>query len=104
MRSVIGGRRTRWLLGAVLVSAGTLLQQSSVYAQDAEGTTQVVEASSGFIEQAAPIITNPAVAAVLIAAGVLLLLADLFTAGFGLAGMLGIGLLAVFFWGHYHAG
>ncbi|MGD9510986.1 MAG: NfeD family protein, partial [Geminicoccaceae bacterium] len=49
-------------------------------------------------------VTTPAVAVILIAAGALLLLADLFTAGFGVAGILGLGLLVLFFWGHYVAG
>jgi membrane-bound serine protease (ClpP class) len=63
-----------------------------------------VEMSSEFTERAVGVITNPVVAVLLITFGVLLLLTDLFTAGFGLAGLLGIGLLAVFFWGHYDAG
>jgi membrane-bound serine protease (ClpP class) len=44
------------------------------------------------------------VASLLIIAGVLILIADLFVEGFGLGGVAGLGLLALFFWGHYLAG
>ncbi len=103
MNSVVSGRGYRWMLGALLLLAGIALQRTPVHAQEAEGAP-ALEVRAGLTETAAEIITNPAVSVVLIAAGVLLLLADLFTAGFGVAGILGLGLLAIFFWGHYHAG
>jgi membrane-bound serine protease (ClpP class) len=136
MRSVISGRRFRWLLGALLVVTGITLHQSTAHAQDAARPGAPVEerrsidlgaaASDALVSrdaedtgvQGAPalgsrsdlagrvseFVATPAVAVILIAAGVLLLLADLFTAGFGVAGILGLGLLALFFWGHAHAG
>jgi membrane-bound serine protease (ClpP class) len=50
------------------------------------------------------VLTNPAVASLLVALGVLLILADVYTGGFGAVGLAGIGLLALFFWGHALAG
>ena len=89
MRSVVSGRRYRWLLGALLVVAGIALHQSPIQAQDAGRpdsvveapvpAAPVVEAPTSFEERAVEVITNPVVAALLIATGVLLLLADLFT-------------------------
>jgi membrane-bound serine protease (ClpP class) len=49
-------------------------------------------------------ITEPAVSSLLIIAGVLIIIADLFVEGFGLGGVAGLGLLALFFWGHSLAG
>jgi membrane-bound serine protease (ClpP class) len=55
-------------------------------------------------EQLVRVLTAPAVAGLLVAIGLLLLLADLLTAGFGVVGVVGIGMLALFFWGHMLAG
>jgi membrane-bound serine protease (ClpP class) len=49
-------------------------------------------------------LTNPWVAALLIAVGVLGLLSEALTPGFGVAGTVGLGSLALFFWAHYLAG
>jgi membrane-bound serine protease (ClpP class) len=49
-------------------------------------------------------LVTPAVAGLLFALGLLLVLADLVSAGFGLTGLLGVGLLALFFWAHMLAG
>lgn len=49
-------------------------------------------------------LTNPWVAALLIALGVFGLLVELFTPGFGLPGSLGLAALALFFWSHHLAG
>ncbi|MDF3016662.1 MAG: hypothetical protein K0R44_1887 [Thermomicrobiales bacterium] len=49
-------------------------------------------------------ITDPVVSSLLITAGVLILIADLFVEGFGIGGIVGLTLLALFFWGHFLAG
>ncbi len=49
-------------------------------------------------------LTNPWVAALLIAVGALGLLVEMFTPGFGVPGTLGLASLALFFWAHYLAG
>ena len=64
----------------------------------------VREQQLSLAEQIVRVLTSPAIAGLLVALGLLLLLADLLTAGFGLAGTVGIGLLALFFWGHMLAG
>lgn len=64
----------------------------------------VIETSPSLAEQLVRFITDPAVASLLIIAGILILIADLFVEGFGLGGVLGLGLLALFFWGHALAG
>lgn len=125
MSIVMRTRRSRWWLAAILLVTGIVLHQSPVAAQDAgrpDATLDVQASDRGapdgvavngasapameadLVERIANVVTNPAVAVLLIAGGVLLVLVDLFTAGFGLAGLLGIGLLALFFWGHAVAG
>jgi membrane-bound serine protease (ClpP class) len=64
----------------------------------------VVETSPRLAENVVRFLTNPIVASLLISIGVLLILIDFFTAGFGLAGTVGLVLLGTFFWGHYIAG
>lgn len=49
-------------------------------------------------------LTEPWVAALLIAAGALGLLIEMFTPGFGIPGTVGLASLALFFWSHYLAG
>lgn len=49
-------------------------------------------------------LTNPWVAALLIAVGALGILVEMFTPGFGVPGTLGLASLALFFWAHYLAG
>jgi membrane-bound serine protease (ClpP class) len=64
----------------------------------------VVEMEPSLAERFVRFITDPAVSTLLIAGGVLLLIADFFVEGFGIAGMAGLGALALFFWGHFLAG
>jgi membrane-bound serine protease (ClpP class) len=64
----------------------------------------LVETAPSLAERAVRFVTDPVVASLLIAAGVLLIVADAFVAGFGLLGAAGLGLLALFFWGHALAG
>ena len=55
-------------------------------------------------EEVVRFLTGPAIASLLISAGFLLIMADLLGGGIGLAGGAGLGLLAIFFWGHMLAG
>lgn len=64
----------------------------------------VTETSPSLAEQAVRFITDPAIATILIILGVLLLIGDFFVEGFGIAGAVGLALLALFFWGHVLAG
>lgn len=85
-------------------ATGVVADRAGLLAATGLAGAPVVETSPGLAEQAVRFLTSPVVASLLIALGVLLLLADFFTAGFGLAGIAGLGLLAVFFWGHFLAG
>ncbi len=55
-------------------------------------------------ERVVRFLTHPVVASLLTSLGVVLILADVYTAGFGLLGGAGIALLALFFWGHMLVG
>ncbi len=69
---------------------------------EAEGLTGVtlVQIDISFSERLVRFITNPAVAGILISLGFLGLLAELTSPGFGVPGIAGLLLLALFFWGH----
>jgi membrane-bound serine protease (ClpP class) len=73
---------------------------------DAAGLSGAVvrETSPALAEQLVRFLTSPVVAGLLIAAGFLLLLADLIAGGGGLGTVAGLALLGVFFWGHMLAG
>jgi membrane-bound serine protease (ClpP class) len=64
----------------------------------------VHDTSPALAENIVRFLTNPVVASLLIAAGLLLILGGLLGDGTGLASAAGLGLLAVFFWGHMLAG
>jgi membrane-bound serine protease (ClpP class) len=49
-------------------------------------------------------LTNPIVASLLVSLGFLLILADIFSGGFGAIGGVGLLLFGLFFWGHFLAG
>ena len=78
-------------LGEVLAAAGL-------------ANAPVIDTGPSLAEQLVRFITDPAISSLLIAAGVLILIADLFVEGFGIGGVFGLGLLALFFWGHFLAG
>ncbi len=105
-----------------LVEAGRLLTLTAAEARQrgyAEGIVQNLEAALGvaglndadvrittpsLAENVVRFLTNPVIASLLFSLGLLLLIGDVFTEGFGLAGIAGLTLLIVFFWGHYLAG
>jgi membrane-bound serine protease (ClpP class) len=64
----------------------------------------VIETDPSLAERVVRFITDPAMATILITLGVLLLIGDFLVEGFGLAGLAGLTLLALFFWGHFLAG
>lgn len=57
-----------------------------------------------FAEQLVRFLTNPLVAGLLLLGGFLLIVGDFFSGGLGFAAAAGVGLLAIFFWGHMLAG
>lgn len=64
----------------------------------------VLETDIRLAERLVRVLTNPAIASLLISLGSLMILIDLFTAGFGVVGAIGIGMIGAFFWGHFLAG
>ena len=64
----------------------------------------VVETAPSPAERVVRFLTDPVVASLLITIAVLLIISDFFVEGFGVAGAVGLGLLAAFFWGHFLAG
>ncbi len=64
----------------------------------------VVHYTTRWIDAAVGVLTSPWVAALLITLGVLGLIVEVLTPGFGVPGILGLGFLGLFFWAHYLAG
>ncbi len=67
-------------------------------------TAEIEETNIRLAERLVRVLTNPAIASLLISIGTLLILIDVFTAGFGIVGAVGAGMIATFFWGHFLAG
>lgn len=99
-----------------LLTLTTQQAQTVGYVDGVGATLNEVLAAAGLgdatVETTAPslaegvvrFLTSPAVASLLISLGVVLILADVYTTGFGLLGGAGIALLALFFWGHMLVG
>ena len=64
----------------------------------------IVNTSMGIAERAARLITDPVIASLLMIIGLLLIVGDFLVEGVGVPAVVGVGLLAVFFWGHLVAG
>lgn len=64
---------------------------------------EVVTVSPLWAERIVRFVTNPALASILMTVGLLGLLVEIRTPGFGLPGLIGLSCLALFFWGHYIA-
>ncbi len=62
---------------------------------------QVRPATPHWAEQLVRLLTHPVVSSLLISLGMLGIMVELRTPGFGIAGGVGIGSLALFFWGHW---
>lgn len=67
---------------------------------DLEGAERIVLAPN-WAEQLVRFITHPIVSSLLMTVGMLGIIIEIRTPGFGLPGALGIGSLALFFWGHW---
>jgi membrane-bound serine protease (ClpP class) len=83
---------------------GVAADRAAVLAAAGLANAAVIETELSPAERFVRFITEPAVSSLLIIAGVLIIIADLFVEGFGLGGAAGLGLLAFFFWGHSLAG
>lgn len=83
---------------------GVAANRAEVLASAGLANARVIETEPSLAERFARFITDPVISSLLIIAGVLILIADLFVEGFGIGGVAGLGLLALFFWGHSLAG
>jgi membrane-bound serine protease (ClpP class) len=83
---------------------GVVANRAELLAAAGLANSPVIETEPSLAERFVRFITDPVVSSLLITAGVLILIADLFVEGFGIGGLAGLGLLALFFWGHYLAG
>jgi membrane-bound serine protease (ClpP class) len=83
---------------------GVTANRGEVLAAAGLAKAPVIETEPSLAERFVRFITDPVVSSLLITAGVLILIADLFVEGFGIGGLAGLGLLALFFWGHFLAG
>jgi membrane-bound serine protease (ClpP class) len=83
---------------------GVAANRAEVLAAAGLGEAPVIETEPSLAERVVRVITDPVVSSLLIIAGVLILIADLFVEGFGIGGLAGLGLLGLFFWGHFLAG
>jgi membrane-bound serine protease (ClpP class) len=83
---------------------GVAENRAEVLAAAGLADAPVIETEPSLAERFVRFITDPVVSSLLITAGVLILIADLFVEGFGIGGLVGLGLLALFFWGHFLAG
>lgn len=83
---------------------GVVADRAELLAATGYGDARVIETEIRPAERLVRFLTSSLVASLLFSVGSLLILIDLFTAGFGVAGLVGIGMLAAFFWGHFLAG
>ncbi len=78
-------------------------RQELLRATELEGAT-IKEVRPSPAENLVRFLTNPLVASLLVSLGFVLILVDLYTAGFGIIGGVGLLLFVAFFWGHFLAG
>src|SRR5918993_680732 len=83
---------------------GVAANQAEVLTAAGYADAPIIETEPSLAERVVRFITDPVVSSLLITAGVLILIADLFVEGFGIGGVVGLGLLGLFFWGHFLAG
>jgi membrane-bound serine protease (ClpP class) len=65
------------------------------------GTAEVRHASANWAERLVRVFTHPVLSSVLMTVGLLGIIVELRTPGFGVPGILGVASLAIFFWGHW---
>jgi membrane-bound serine protease (ClpP class) len=83
---------------AQVVNRADMLEQAGL------ADAVVIDTQIRWSERLVRFLTNPIIASLLISLGSLMILLDLFSAGFGPLGITGIGMIATFFWGHFLAG
>ena len=83
---------------------GVVVDRAALLATTGLAGYPVADTAPSVAERAVRFVTDPVVASLLIALGVLLIIGDSLVEGFGVAGAVGLGLLATFFWGHVLAG
>ncbi len=82
----------------VVANRAALLDATGLAGQPVE------ETSPSLAESAVRFITNPVVSSLLILGAILLIVGDAFVGGFGIVGAIGLGMLALFFFGYQLAG
>ena len=75
---------------------GVAANSAEVLASAGLANARVIETEPSLAERFSRFITDPVISSLLIIAGVLILIADLFVEGFGIGGVAGLGLLALF--------
>lgn len=96
-------RRCRLALATALVVVELLLQAGRASAAElASGVAQI--ASPGLMPPFIDLLTSTPMATLLLALGLLLLVADALFGGLGWLSVAGVGLLALFLWGHWQLG
>ena len=85
-------------------SDGTVADLDALLSELGLVGNELVLTSPGLAEQVVRFLTNPLLAGLLLLGGFLLIIGDFFSGGLGIAALGGVGLLAVFFWGHLLAG
>lgn len=83
---------------------GVADSREDVLAQAGLGGATIIERSPGLAERLVRFISEPVVASLLFSIGVLLIIGDLLVGGVGLVAAVGVGMLALVFWGHFIAG
>lgn len=85
-------------------SDGNVPTLAQVLDQEGLGGRVITEFLPRWLDAAVDALTTPGLAALLIAVGVLGLLWEALTPGFGVPGSVGLAALSIFFWAHYLAG
>lgn len=85
-------------------SEGTAASLDDLLVRTGLEGAEVESKSLSFAERLVRFLTDPIVASLLFSVGMLLILGDVFVGGVGLIGAAGVGMLALFFWGHFLAG
>lgn len=84
---------------------GVVADRAALLADLGLEDNEQIETSPSLIERLVRVLTSPVVATLLLTVGILALVSDLVTGGgLGLGAAVGVGLLALFFWGHMLAG
>jgi membrane-bound serine protease (ClpP class) len=83
---------------------GVVTTRQELLAETGLGDATVIEAELMLAETVVRFLTNPLLASLLVSLGFLLVMADLFSGGFGAIGGIGLLLFGLFFWGHFLVG